>query len=146
MGYIPSKKTMAHGILFDSDLESQYYTYLLEQPNIEGVIRQPQYTILEPFQVDCSKCRGKGKKPSPKTGRPIKCQTCKGTGERTRQGMIYTADFKVIYKDGYEEVIDVKGKYGLDKQFVLRKKLWEERFGTELIVVTKNKKGEWVRK
>ena len=59
--------------------------------------------------------------------------------------MTYTADFKVIYKDGYEEVIDVKGKYGLDKQFVIRKKLWEEKFGTELIVVTKNKTG-WVRK
>lgn len=143
MGYIPHKKTMAHGILFDSKDEADYYSYLLEQPNITGVVRQPQYTLLEPFQVICSKCKGEGKKPSPKTGKLIKCTTCQGTGRRARQSWTYTADFLVTYQDGHEEVIDVKGF--ANERFPLVKKMFEWVHGIELIVV-KRKGKEWVRK
>lgn len=143
MGYIPSKKTLAHGILFDSSDEAAYYDYLLKDQSVEGVVRQPQYTLLEPFTVECSKCKGEGKVPSPATGRKIQCRTCKGTGEKKRQSWTYKADFLVKYKDGHEEVVDVKGF--ANERFPLVRKMWEKQTGKELIVVKKTKKG-WVRK
>ena len=52
-------------------------------------------------------------------------------------------DRRVTYIDGYVEIIDVKG-YKSERDFPLRKKLFELKTGMELIVVRlKNK--EWVR-
>ena len=131
------------GMTFDSETECLYYQYLLKQPNVTGVVRQPQYTLLNSFQVICSKCKGEGKVPSPKTGRLIKCRTCDGTGKKNRQPWTYTADFLVTYQDGHEEVIDVKGF--ANERFPLVKKMFEWVHGIELIVVKKKGKG-WVRK
>lgn len=144
MGYIPHKKTMAHGILFHSQNEADYYSYLLEQPNVSGVVRQPQYTLINEFGVTCSHCLGEGKVPSPKTGKPIKCKRCNSTGKKRRQAWTYTADFLVIYDDGREEVVDVKGGF-VNERFPLVKKMFEWVYEKELIVVTKTEKG-WVRK
>ena len=144
MGYIPHKETMNRGTLFHSELEAQYYEYLIQQEDISNIKLQPEFILLEPFTVSCYKCNGSGRVPGKRGTR--QCSRCTGTGKKQRQQMIYTADFKVIYKDGREEIIDVKGNPKLDKQFPLRKKLFEARYKQELIVVTKNKKGEWVRK
>jgi DnaJ-class molecular chaperone len=93
--------------------------------------------------VDCKKCIGEGKKPSPKTGKLIKCVRCEGTGKISKQSWSYTADFLIEYNDGYSEVIDVKGH--ANERFPLVKKMFEYKNGHELIVVEKSKKG-WVRK
>lgn len=144
MGKIASKKTDVNGILFDSETEASYYLYLLKQPNVKNIVLQPQYTLLEAFKVRCNKCKGEGQTPSPKTGRAIKCRTCEGTGKRKRQAWTYKADFRVVYKDGYEEVIDVKG--WANERFPLVKKMWERKFGQELIVVKWDKKKKmWKR-
>ncbi|MFE3973171.1 MULTISPECIES: DUF1064 domain-containing protein [unclassified Peribacillus] len=142
MGKINSKKTIAGGLVFDSQLEAEYYLYLTNNPDVKHIEIQPQYTLLESFKIRCSKCKGEGKKPSPKTARMIKCSTCDGTGKKSRQAWTYKADFKVTYMNGYEEVVDVKGHP--NERFPLVKKMWEKKYGQELIVV-KKVKGEWKR-
>lgn len=144
---INHKKVVYEGIEFDSKTERDYYIHLKKQPDIIDIELQPEYELLASFAVECSKCRGVGKIPSPKTGRLIQCRTCEGDGWKNRQGWKYTADFLVTYNDGYQEVIDVKpsSKMFLDKSFPNKKKMWEKKFGKELIIV-KFIKGGWVRR
>ncbi|XKH51344.1 DUF1064 domain-containing protein [Chryseomicrobium palamuruense] len=142
---ITSKKTKIGEIPFDSQTEARYYKKLLANTEVKHIELQPVYQIIEPFEVECKRCRGVGKILNENTGRLNKCSLCNGNGKRTKQGAIYTADFKVTYQDGYQEVIDVKG-YANDS-FALRQKLFESVTGLELIVVSQdNKTGEWVRK
>lgn len=146
MAKINSVKTVYDGITFHSQTEAEYYQHLknnTKKLNIREIILQPHFELIESFTVPCSRCRGNGKKPSPKTGNLIKCTRCKGSGEAHRQDWSYTADFQIIYNDGYSEVIDVKG-YPSEK-FPLYKKMFEFKYITELVVVKKTKKG-WVRK
>ncbi|MFC8563081.1 DUF1064 domain-containing protein [Peribacillus frigoritolerans] len=139
---INSKKRIVGGIIFDSQTEGQYYQHLTNDPNVKHIELQPKYTLLEPFKIRCSKCKGAGTMPSSKTDRKIKCNTCSGTGMKSRQAWRYTADFKVTYMDGYDEVVDVKGH--ANERFPLVKKMWERKYNQELIVV-KKVKGEWKR-
>lgn len=141
MGKINSTKTVAGGLVFDSQTEAQYYLHLTNNPDVKHIEIQPQYTLLESFKIRCNLCKGEGKIPSPKTGRPIKCKKCEGQGKRSRQGWTYKPDFKVIYMDGNEEVIDVKG--WANERFPLVKKMWERKYGEELIVIKSDKKGGW---
>lgn len=144
MAKINSKQTVVNGIIFDSKTEAEYYQHLLTNKDIEHIVLQPKYTLLKEFEVECSKCEGKGKTPSSKTHRLVNCKTCKGSGKRSRQAWTYTADFRVKYRDGREEVIDVKG--WTNERFPLVKKVWERKHGKELIVVKwDKKKKEWVR-
>lgn len=144
MGKINSKKTIVNGIELHSETESRYYQHLLNDKDIEHIILQPQYTLLKAFEVECSKCIGVGKTPSPKTTRLINCKSCKGSGKRGRQAWTYKPDFRVKYKDGREEVVDVKG--WANEKFPLVKKVWERLNKKELIVIKWDKKKKvWVR-
>lgn len=142
-GKINSKKTEVAGIVFDSQTEARYYQYLKLQDDIETIEIQPQYTLLEPFGITCTSCKGEGKTPSPKTGKPINCKKCKGEGRRIRSGWKYTADFRVTYKNGEVEVIDIKGGF-TNERFPHVKKLWEYQNKQELIVIKADGKG-WKR-
>ena len=98
MGYnkYKNKKTIVDGIKFDSEMESHYYIYLKQLKEIGEVvdfILQPTYLLQEGFNLN---------------------------GKRIRP-ITYKADFKVIYKDGHEEVIDVKGK--LTEEFKIKRKM-----------------------
>ena len=96
-----NKKTMVDGIKFDSEMESHYYIYLKQLKEIgEGVdfVLQPTYLLQEGFDLN---------------------------GKRIRP-ITYKADFKVIYKDGHEEVIDVKGK--LTEEFKIKRKMLLYRY------------------
>ena len=92
-----NKKTIVDGIKFDSEMESHYYLYLKHLKEIGEVIDfelQPTFLLQEGF--------------STKDGdriRPIK----------------YIADFRVVYRDGHEEVIDVKGK--ITAEFKIKRKM-----------------------
>ncbi len=96
-----NKKTMVDGIKFDSEMESHYYIYLKQLKEIGEVVNfvlQPTYLLQEGFDLN---------------------------GKRIRP-ITYKADFKVIYKDGHEEVIDVKGK--LTEEFKIKRKMLLYRY------------------
>ena len=96
-----NKKTMVDGIKFDSEMESHYYIYLKQLKEIGEVVDfvlQPTYLLQEGFYLN---------------------------GKRIRP-ITYKADFKVIYKDGHEEVIDVKGK--LTEEFKIKRKMLLYRY------------------
>ena len=96
-----NKKTMVDGIKFDSEMESHYYIYLKQLKEIGEVVDfvlQPTYLLQEGFDLN---------------------------GKRIRP-ITYKADFKVIYKDGHEEVIDVKGK--LTAEFKIKRKMLLYRY------------------
>lgn len=95
---------------------------------------------MESFEVDCSRCRF-GKVKSDKTGNLINCKTCSGTGKRTRREWTYTADFRIIWKDGHEDIVDVKGF--ANERFPLVRKMFEYQHKKELLVAKKQKNG-WV--
>jgi hypothetical protein len=138
MGKIASKKTEVDGHLFDSQTEAEFYQYLKSRDDVEHIQLQPQYIFLFPFEIKCSRC-DIGKVPSPKTGKPIKCKACNGTGQRARQGWTYTADFQVRFKNGAYLVYDVKG--WANERFPLVRKMFEKTQGYELLVVKKTKGG-----
>lgn len=96
-----NKKTIVDGIKFDSEMESHYYIYLKQLKEIGEVVDfvlQPSYLLQEGFNLN---------------------------GKRIRP-ITYKADFKVIYKDGHEEVIDVKGK--LTEEFKIKRKMLLYRY------------------
>ena len=96
-----NKKTMVDGIKFDSEMESHYYIYLKQLKEIGEVVDfvlQPTYLLQEGFDLN---------------------------GKRIRP-ITYRADFKVIYKDGHEEIIDVKGK--LTEEFKIKRKMLLYRY------------------
>ena len=96
-----NKKTMVDGIKFDSEMESHYYLYLKqlkEMGEVVDFVLQPTYLLQEGFNLN---------------------------GKRIRP-ITYKADFKVIYKDGHEEVIDVKGK--LTEEFKIKRKMLLYRY------------------
>lgn len=138
-----AKKMEINGMVFDSKTEGLFYVHLLNDPAVKDIELQPQYQIIEPYTVTCKRCGGSGKRPSPRTGNLINCTLCQGKCRREKAGAIYTADFKVTYIDGFQEVIDVKGGPP-ERDFPLRKKLFELQTGMELIVVRLKGK-EWVR-
>ena len=96
-----NKKTIVDGIKFDSEMESHYYIYLKqlkEMGEVVDFVLQPTYLLQEGFNLN---------------------------GKRIR-AITYKADFKVIYKDGHEEVIDVKGK--LTEEFKIKRKMLLYRY------------------
>ena len=96
-----NKKTTIDGFKFDSEMESHYYLYLKqlkEMGEVVDFILQPTYLLQEGFNLN---------------------------GKRIRP-ITYKADFKVIYKDGREEVIDVKGK--LTEEFKIKRKMLLYRY------------------
>lgn len=136
-------KVTIDGIEFDSTTEAAYYQKLKRDPAVKEVKVQPVYQIIPSYTVVCKRCGGSGKLPSPRTGNPINCSLCNGRQKREKAGAIYTADFKVMYIDGFEEIIDVKGG-PVTRDFPLRRKLLEKAIGQELVVVRLKDK-EWVR-
>lgn len=138
-----SKKIEYQDIEFDSQTEFLYYKHLKSDPTVKSIEPQPVFQIIESYQVTCKRCSGSGRRPSQLTGNPIKCTLCRGKGERWKPGAKYTADFKVTYIDGFIEIFDVKGG-PVTRDFPLRRKLFEQKTGMELIVVRLKDK-EWVR-
>ncbi|MFE4569967.1 DUF1064 domain-containing protein [Paenibacillus chitinolyticus] len=96
-----AKPTMVDGIRFDSKAEAHYYLYLKSEKdkgNITSLELQPAFVIQDSFKKN-----GKQYKP-----------------------IVYKADFKVAWKDGTEEIIDVKGKR--TEAYCIKLKMFELRY------------------
>lgn len=136
-----ARKVNFQGIEFDSKSEYEYFLILKNDKLVKDIELQPEFAILEPYKVECGRCDGRGQVYNKRTGNFNKCTLCKGYGTRTKQGAKYTADFKVTYIDGHEEIIDVKGSGPMSRDFTLRRKLFEIQSGKELVIAKKTKKG-----
>lgn len=143
-----SIKIEHNGIVFDSQTEYFYYLHLLENGKAMGIseiIPHPPYEIIPAHVVQCVAYCQLGKVNSPKTGKTINCPKCKGKGYKYKQPAIYTPDFELVYEDGHHEIIDVKGGF-IQKDFPLRKKIFESRYGQHVFVVKWDRVKGWVKK
>jgi hypothetical protein len=118
-GKFGSIKTTIDGIIFDSKMESQYYTHLKElkaKGEIKDFTLQPEYMLLESFKKD----------------------------GRTIRAIKYISDFLEIHNDGSEVIVDVKGRE--TEAFKIKRKLFDARYPdkTLKLVIFKNEKEGWV--
>jgi hypothetical protein len=118
-GKFGSIKTEVDGIIFDSKMESQYYTYLKglkANGEIKDFRLQPEYVLLESYKK----------------------------GGRTIRAIKYVGDFLIEYNDGSEVVIDVKGKE--TEAFKIKRKLFDARYPDKILqlVKWKNEAEGWV--
>ena len=112
-----SKRVTIDGITFDSKAESRYYLNLKRWKQ-EGKVKDFQCQV--PFEL-----QPKFKDSQGKAIRDIR----------------YVADFVVIYPDGTEDVIDVKGSRGiLTPEFKIKAKLFAYKFKKEIQIITVNGK------
>lgn len=96
-----ARKTMMDGIAFDSVAEAKYYAQLKILKacgDVKEFEIQPTYVLQEGYK----------------------------RGKRKVQPITYKADFLVTYKNGQQEVIDVKG--AKTEVYRIKKKLFEYRY------------------
>lgn len=94
------------GILFASEMECNYYKYLLElqtEGKVVSIELQPKYLLQEKFVKN-------GKK---------------------YNKIEYVSDFLVTYSDGLKKTIDVKGQMTPD--FKLKLKMWNLKYPDEIL-------------
>lgn len=111
-----AKKVVIDNIKFDSKAEAAYYQQLKLLKMTGEVVSfdlQPEFILQDSFVKN-------GKK---------------------YHAIKYRADFLVRYKDGHEELIDVKGM--LTNEFILKRKLFEMRY-MQSIKCVKLKSGQFV--
>lgn len=104
MGRYYHEKTMNNNIKFDSKSESEYYTYLLElksKGKILDIELQPEFILQEKYIIVNNKRINGSDKDFDKIKKQSKAKTV--------LPIKYKSDFKIIYKDGSIEIIDVKG-------------------------------------
>lgn len=102
--------TEVDGIKFDSKAEANHYQelkLLVAAGEITELTLQPKYVILDSYR-------------HPTTAKKI-------------AATYYRADFLVKYKDGREEIIDVKGKK--TDVYMLKRKMFEARYGKSIVEV-----------
>lgn len=114
LGLIPS-----NGIIFDSELEAEYYRDILQPRELAGEIevkRQPKFLLVKEFEKGGVKYR------------PI----------------YYIPDFLVTYEGGSSEAVDVKGFQ--TETFNLKRKLFDYTYpNVRLLVMKRVKKyGGWI--
>ncbi|EHN6041061.1 DUF1064 domain-containing protein [Listeria monocytogenes] len=111
-----AKKVVIDNVKFDSKAEAAYYEQLKLLKMSGEVVSfdlQPEFILQDSFVKN-------GKK---------------------YHAIKYRADFLVRYKDGHEELIDVKGM--LTNEFILKRKLFEMRY-MQSIKCVKLKGGEFL--
>ena len=113
-----------NGLKFDSKTEMEYYKYLLglqEKGIVKEIKTQIKYSLQDKFKYK----------------------------DKTQREIVYIADFVVIYSDGREEVIDIKGSvHNIDPIFKIKRKLLLCKYPNIdfRVIVKEGKKGnyKWV--
>ena len=112
-----AKKTVVDNITFDSIAESKYYEqlkWLLQAKQIKSFKLQPKFLLQDGF---------------------------KKNGVTVRK-IEYRADFEVHNLDGSIEIVDVKGVE--TKDFIIKKKLFLNKYDLPLKLVTLHKTYGWI--
>lgn len=112
-----AKKTVVDNITFDSIAESKYYEqlkWLLQAKQIKSFKLQPKFLLQDSF---------------------------KKNGVTVRK-IEYKADFEVHNLDGSIEIVDVKGVE--TKDFIIKKKLFLNKYDLPLKLVTLHKTYGWL--
>ena len=105
--------------VFDSHAEARYYLRLKTLQTvgeITSIELQPKFELQPGYQKCCGKVW------------TIPVKTCFKCGKKIPKtpAIPYTADFRVTYKDGHVEIIDVKGVE--TREFIRVKKIFEYRY------------------
>lgn len=95
-----NKPCVVDGIRFDSKKEAQFYVGLKNSIDVKTVITQPVFILQKSFL-------------HAKTGKKVRA-------------IKYVADFHVFYKNGEEEIIDVKGIK--TQVFKIKEKMFLKKF------------------
>lgn len=112
-----AKKTIVDGVTFASKAESKYYEqlkWLKQAKQIKDFKLQPKFLLMEKF---------------------------KKNGKIFRK-INYIADFEIHNLDGSIEIVDVKGHE--TKEFLIKRKLFENRYEHSLKVVTLDDTYGWI--
>lgn len=118
-----ARKTKVDGITFDSKMEALRYIELkrLMQAGIVKEIEvQPVFSLQPRYWKCCETVWG-----SIELKKQGKCPICGKKVPATR-AITYTADFRVTYTDGHQEIEDVKGME--TEIFKLKRKMFEYRY------------------
>ena len=109
-----ANKKVINGITFDSQMEAEYYMYLLQEKAkgvVVDIVLQPTLSIIPKFKYQ----------------------------SQNRRKMDYNLDFKVTYISGLVEYIDVKGMATTDAK--MKRKLVEYMYPDKNIKwISKSKK------
>lgn len=119
MGKIFHKKTEVDGIVFDSETESKYYEYIRDNKkalNIKEIELQPEFILQQKYILTPD-----GKRIDYIDDKQFKAEQ-KKYPKCTHQAIKYIADFKITYKDGTVDIIDVKGTKTAD--FKIKEKIF----------------------
>jgi len=113
---------------FDSHAEARYYLQLQQLQRAGEVLTielQPRFELQPAYWKCCGKVW------------TIPVKTCFKCGKKIPKtpAIPYTADFRVMYKDGHVEIIDVKGVE--TRAFVRVKKMFEYRYPNLTLIVRK---------
>ena len=138
MGRIYHKKTEVDGIIFDSQIEAEYYEYLKNEMNMRRIRKfemQKEFVLQDKFLL----VNGERIEESNKDFKKLQ----KANPGCTTQAIKYIADFVVHYADGTIKVIDVKGQKTVD--FKIKEKMFNYRYPeyNKLYCVVKYK-GQWL--
>ena len=115
---------------FDSQAEARYYLQLAQLQRAGEILTielQPRFELQPGYWKCCGEV-------STNTASKHICPYCGKKIPKT-PAIPYKADFKVIYKDGHVEIIDVKGAE--TRAFVRVKKMFEYRYPDLTLIVRK---------
>lgn len=121
---INSKRVEYDGHVFDSQTECDFYIHMSNSKLVSDIVLHPTYLLMDAFEI-----------PSIVTK----------TGTRKRRKMEYTPDLECTIEGKGRIAFDVKGsRFAISKDFPLRRKLFEQKYGRELVVaIYSKKKGVW---
>ena len=133
-----AKKTKIDGILFDSHAEAKYYIglkILRDAGEILTIECHPKY-VFQPAYRKCCGIIHHGKDEMHAPSKDL-CPDC-GKKMKAESALFYEADFRVTFRDGHQEVIDVKGVR--TRAFERSRKMFEYRYPHLTLKIVKGRR------